>query len=219
MGKKSPKKSKMSYRERLDDRRDRREDRRDYREQQRDERRETGITRWEQNQEDGRGLGSGNIVDFFRDAAAEIGGTLIGPLVGDMTGNPALGGAATNLWSNWVNPEQRPTPAPQTAIVPVPRPPAIGYHNTFKPNCTCQGHTNTPKAPLTCEEKAKNYLAKCKNDEQIIALGGHVGTCPTKKTTTKKKTTKKKTTKKKTTKKKKTTQKGKGIMSMCFANS
>lgn len=242
-----PKKKNMSYRDRLqdrrDDRRDNRDDRRDSREERRDDRRddreerhETGITRWEQNQQDGTGIGSGNVKDFFIEAAKDIGGTLIGPFVGELTGSPELGLIANNIYGNW-NDRPRP-PRPQPGQPGGGPQTTHGYHTGGWGNptpggagggCSCQTNSAGAKplppkpscmelAQIRCDmqkrcagccPKRKNTKPKCVN---VCKKGSKAS-----KTKGKGKKTKGKTTKKKTPAKKKSKAiVPKGIMSMCY---
>lgn len=115
-GKGSPKKQKANmptYRERLherrddrreerEDRRDRKDDRSDARREDRVERHETGITRWDQNAQDGTGLGSGNTKEVFWDAAQTITGMLPGSLINAgvtyLGGDSEIGDLVEDVW-------------------------------------------------------------------------------------------------------------------------
>lgn len=235
----------MSYRDRLhekrDDRRedrgDRREDRGDRRDARRDdriERHETGITRWEQNALDGTGLGSGNTKDFFKDAAMAIGGELIGPFVGEITGIPELGGMASGMFDNWRNQPPKHTQTTFGGPNDTGGLPINGGHGA----CSCsRPPTNTPQSAADCEAKARQIGDKAA-EKYIKECQQKVACAQIKKSATKakcglvkkKKATKKKTTKKKTAPKKrgppksgpnsryptKRPPKANGMMAQCF---
>ena len=205
---------------RKDDRKDRRQDRRDDRREDRIERNETGITRWEQNAADGSGLGSGNTKEFFRNAAIDIGGELIGPFIGELTGIPEFGNVASNIYGNMFQGGGGGQPYPGTGH---PNDDDMSFHTatgggTTDHNCSCQrpGSGNpTENRRLNCLEKAAKAYEKAKADCENERLCDEYKKIkdPCKK---KKKTTKKKTSTKKKTTKKKTTVKPHGIMGQCF---